>query len=100
MFAFIFELGSLICAVSQSSGMLIGGRTIAGLGASGLVNGGMTVISGSAPLQKRPRKSIHTLPYTFMLFLTNMALSQSTPASCWEVRHQWHFEGHVRVIFF
>jgi hypothetical protein len=37
--------------------MFIGGRAIAGLGASGLMNGGLTVISGALPLEKRPRKS-------------------------------------------
>jgi MFS family permease len=55
-FAFfgIFELGSLICGLANSSAMLIGGRAIAGLGASGMMNGGMTIIAGAVPLQKRP----------------------------------------------
>lgn len=51
-----FELGSLICGVANSSSLFIGGRTIAGVGAAGIVNGGMTIISGAVPLTKRPRK--------------------------------------------
>jgi MFS family permease len=55
MFFGIFEIGSLICGVANSSAMLIGGRAIAGCGASGMMNGGMTIIAGAVPLQKRPR---------------------------------------------
>ncbi|KAF2016887.1 efflux pump protein [Aaosphaeria arxii CBS 175.79] len=54
IFLFIFELGSLICGAAQSSSMLIAGRVISGLGASGLMNGAMTIIAGSTPLEKRP----------------------------------------------
>ncbi|KAJ0108391.1 hypothetical protein J7T55_005368 [Diaporthe amygdali] len=50
----IFELGSLICALSTSSRMLIGGRTVAGLGASGLFNGALTIIAALVPLRRRP----------------------------------------------
>lgn len=38
----IFELGSLICAVARTSGVLIAGRVIAGFGCAGLVNGCFT----------------------------------------------------------
>lgn len=34
--------------------MLIGGRAIAGLGAAGLMNGGLNIIGVSVPAQKRP----------------------------------------------
>jgi MFS family permease len=34
----IFEVGSALCGAAQSSVMLIVGRAIAGLGASGLTN--------------------------------------------------------------
>ncbi|KAJ4352555.1 uncharacterized protein N0V89_007904 [Didymosphaeria variabile] len=51
---FVFELGSLVCAVATSSSMLIGGRALAGLGASGLMNGGLNIITNSTPLEKRP----------------------------------------------
>ncbi|KAI1643071.1 putative MFS multidrug transporter [Daldinia loculata] len=53
-FFFIFEVGSLICAVSQSSVMFIIGRAVAGVGSSGLQNGSLTVIAGAAPLDKQP----------------------------------------------
>ncbi|KAK7706654.1 hypothetical protein SLS64_007485 [Diaporthe eres] len=50
----LFELGSLICALSTSSNMLIGGRAVAGLGASGLFNGALTIIAALVPLRRRP----------------------------------------------
>ncbi len=55
VFVFIFELGSLLCAVSSSSNMLIVSRAVAGIGGSGLMNGGLNMITWSVPLQKRPR---------------------------------------------
>ncbi|KAF6800944.1 major facilitator superfamily transporter [Colletotrichum sojae] len=48
-FFFIFEVGSLICAVATSSPMFIVGRTIAGAGSSGLANGALTIISSIMP---------------------------------------------------
>ncbi|KAI0877510.1 major facilitator superfamily domain-containing protein [Hypoxylon argillaceum] len=53
-FLFLFELGSLVCGVAKSSSVLIGGRAIAGAGAAGLTNGGLTIISVAVPLEKRP----------------------------------------------
>ncbi|KAF1362295.1 efflux pump protein [Lizonia empirigonia] len=50
----LFELGCLLCGLANSSSMLIGGRAIAGMGSSGLLNGGMTIIAGAVPLEKRP----------------------------------------------
>ena len=54
VFLFLFELGSLLCGVAQSSTMLIIGRTVAGLGSSGIQNGAFTMIAASVPLEKRP----------------------------------------------
>lgn len=54
VFFLIFELGSVICAVSISSTMFIIGRAVAGMGASGLQNGALTIIAQSAPAEKRP----------------------------------------------
>lgn len=51
---FIFELGSLICAVANSSTTLIVGRAIAGAGGAGLSSGSYTIIAFSAPPRKRP----------------------------------------------
>jgi MFS family permease len=44
----------MICGVAQSSSMFIVGRAIAGLGASGLTNGALTIIAAIAPMHKRP----------------------------------------------
>ncbi|KAJ5502678.1 Major facilitator superfamily domain general substrate transporter [Penicillium fimorum] len=51
---FIFEIGSLVCAVTPSSVGLICGRAIAGLGAAGLFSGSILIVSKSVPLNKRP----------------------------------------------
>ncbi|KAE8445747.1 hypothetical protein EG329_012926 [Mollisiaceae sp. DMI_Dod_QoI] len=49
-----FELGSVLCGAAKSSIMLILGRTVAGMGAAGLVNGALTIISAGVPMHKRP----------------------------------------------
>ncbi|KAI8955553.1 efflux pump protein [Xylaria longipes] len=54
LFVAIFEIGSLLCAVSTSSTFFILGRAVAGLGVSGLENGALTLVAGAAPLHKRP----------------------------------------------
>ncbi|KAJ5752266.1 Major facilitator superfamily domain general substrate transporter [Penicillium odoratum] len=53
-FFFIFELGSQLCAIAKSSKILIIARAIAGLGGSGLLNDGLTMISACLPKHKRP----------------------------------------------
>lgn len=53
-FFFLFEVGSLLCGLAVSSKMLIGGRAVAGMGASGLMVGSLTIISSSMPSPKRP----------------------------------------------
>ena len=45
----IFELGSLICAVANSSTTLIVGRAIAGVGGAGIASGCYTILAFSAP---------------------------------------------------
>ncbi|KAF7717919.1 MFS-type toxin efflux pump [Penicillium ucsense] len=50
----IFEIGSLVCAVTPSSVGLICGRAIAGLGAAGLFSGSILIITQSVSLVKRP----------------------------------------------
>ncbi|KAF4125487.1 putative arabinose efflux permease, MFS family [Geosmithia morbida] len=54
IFVIIFETGSAVCGSASSSRNLIGGRALAGVGASGLINGAMTVIMGAAKPEKRP----------------------------------------------
>jgi MFS family permease len=52
---FIFEVGSLICAVAQNPTTLIVGRAIAGFGGSGVGVGIFTIIGFAAPPEKRPQ---------------------------------------------
>lgn len=51
---FVFEVGSLICAVANNSTTLIVGRAIAGAGGAGIASGSYTIIAFSVPPQKRP----------------------------------------------
>lgn len=51
---FIFEIGSLICAVAPNSTTLIVGRAFAGLGASGIAPGAYTISAFAAEPSKRP----------------------------------------------
>lgn len=51
---FIFEIGSLICAVSQNNITLIVGRAIQGAGAAGLAGGGYTITAFIVPLDAQP----------------------------------------------
>ncbi|KAL5480187.1 hypothetical protein ACEPAI_1457 [Sanghuangporus weigelae] len=48
----VFEVGSIICAAATSSAMLIIGRAVAGVGASALFSGSLTIIGFSVPLSK------------------------------------------------
>ncbi|KAK0712206.1 efflux pump [Apiosordaria backusii] len=50
----VFELGSVLCGAAVSSTMLIIGRAVAGLGAAGIINGAITIVSSCVPLEKRP----------------------------------------------
>ncbi|KAJ7836165.1 major facilitator superfamily domain-containing protein, partial [Mycena leptocephala] len=49
----IFELGSLICAVTPSSMALIIGRAVAGIGSSGLGAGTLIICANAVPLEQR-----------------------------------------------
>lgn len=51
---FIFEVGSLICAVANNSTTLIVGRAIAGAGGAGIASGAYTIIAFSVTPAKRP----------------------------------------------
>ncbi|KAK3695842.1 major facilitator superfamily domain-containing protein [Podospora appendiculata] len=51
---FVFEVGSLVCAVAPSSIVLIVGRAIAGLGGSGIFSGALVTIAHIVPLRNRP----------------------------------------------
>ncbi|KAL4899641.1 hypothetical protein BDW74DRAFT_188945 [Aspergillus multicolor] len=51
---FIFEVGSLICAVAPNSATLIAGRAIAGIGGAGLCTGTFVIIGYSVKPQRQP----------------------------------------------
>ncbi|KAM0520798.1 hypothetical protein ACHAPE_003199 [Trichoderma viride] len=50
---FIFEVGSLICAVAPSSSVFIAGRVIAGIGSSGVGSGSYTIVAFIVEPKKR-----------------------------------------------
>ncbi|KAG9193099.1 hypothetical protein G6011_03134 [Alternaria panax] len=53
-FVLLFELGFLLCGVASSSAVLVVGRVVAGLGASGIVNSAMTMLAGAVPTGESP----------------------------------------------
>ncbi|KAI9664422.1 MAG: hypothetical protein M1829_005815 [Trizodia sp. TS-e1964] len=50
----IFEVGSIICAASPNSVVLIIGRAVAGIGSAALFSGGINIVGYTVPLKKRP----------------------------------------------
>ncbi|KLT44397.1 MFS general substrate transporter [Cutaneotrichosporon oleaginosum] len=50
---FIFEVGSLVCAVAPSMNVLILGRAIAGAGSAGIFSGAMVIVAEITPLHSR-----------------------------------------------
>ncbi|KAI1172032.1 efflux pump antibiotic resistance protein [Nemania sp. FL0916] len=50
---FIFELGSLLCAVAPSSAAFIVGRAVAGVGGAGVASGAYTIVGFISEPQKR-----------------------------------------------
>lgn len=61
----IFELGSLLCGAANSSVMLIIGRAVAGMGASGIFSGALVIISTSIAPQLRPGEVILTTLFEY-----------------------------------
>lgn len=70
----IFEIGSALCGAAQSSVMLIIGRTVAGIGGAGLMNGAFTILNSCVAPKRRPamlgfmmacRVSVRDSLYTF-----------------------------------
>lgn len=51
---FVFEIGSLLCAVAPTSTAFIVGRAVAGMGTAGLFSGAIVVLSYTLPLRQRP----------------------------------------------
>ncbi|KAM7199434.1 Major facilitator superfamily domain containing protein [Rhypophila sp. PSN 637] len=51
---FIFEVGSLVCALAPTSTAFIVGRAVAGMGTAGLFSGSVVILSYTLPLRSRP----------------------------------------------
>ncbi|PGH20081.1 hypothetical protein AJ80_03731 [Polytolypa hystricis UAMH7299] len=49
-----FEIGSVLCAASTSSAMLIAGRAVSGAGAAAIFSGILNIIGLAMPLERRP----------------------------------------------
>ncbi|KAK0707528.1 major facilitator superfamily domain-containing protein [Lasiosphaeris hirsuta] len=54
MAVFLFEIGSLVCALAPTSNAFIVGRALAGVGTAGLFSGSVVILSYTLPLRKRP----------------------------------------------
>jgi EmrB/QacA subfamily drug resistance transporter len=51
----LFALGSVICALSDTEGVLVAGRLVQGLGAAPLVGLSLAIVSSAFPASERPR---------------------------------------------
>ncbi|OTB12248.1 hypothetical protein K445DRAFT_66614 [Daldinia sp. EC12] len=54
IYLILFEVGSAVCGAASSSTMLIGGRAIAGVGGSGLLNGTLIIMNSCIPPHRQP----------------------------------------------
>jgi MFS family permease len=52
---FVFEMGSLICALSHNPTTFIVGRAFAGVGAAGIATGAFTIVAFAAEPRLRPQ---------------------------------------------
>lgn len=64
-------MGSLLCGIAPSSKLFILARAVAGLGASGLLNGALSIIAAIAPMHKRPGKAGASLLLKIVMKLSN-----------------------------
>jgi len=51
----IFEVGSVLCGAAQDVNTLIGGRSLSGVGAAGILTGILQVMAQATRLEDRPR---------------------------------------------
>jgi MFS family permease len=51
---FVFELGSLICAVAPNSTTFVVGRAVSGVGGAAVGTGALTIVALSAEPKRRP----------------------------------------------
>ncbi|KAJ2746114.1 hypothetical protein GGI20_001599 [Coemansia sp. BCRC 34301] len=61
----VFAVGSLVCAVAQSMGMLLAGRAVAGIGSAGIIGLTLVIVSDIVPLRRRgPFMAIFSLVFS------------------------------------
>ncbi|KAI9149944.1 MFS-type transporter calB [Paramyrothecium foliicola] len=104
IFFLLFELGSVICGAAVSSIMFILGRVVAGLGASGLANGCITIIAAATAPDKRPFYTSLTMGSFYinlpvgglagiLLVLTSIPEPSGKPSLS-----IWHFQHFINVL--
>ncbi|TLS22475.1 uncharacterized protein PpBr36_10041 [Pyricularia pennisetigena] len=92
-FLVLFEGGSLICGLASSSFMLIVGRAVAGMGSSGLMGGGLSIIAGAVPIHKRPCFYINLPAGGLCIFLMAfLMVPEQVPKL---VGHSFPSRGHI-----
>jgi MFS family permease len=74
---FIFELGSLVCAITPTNKGLIAGRAIAGIGAAGLCTGTFTIIGYTVEPALQATSWVSWVPP--MLRLASLGPSSAVP---------------------
>ncbi|KAJ2467163.1 hypothetical protein GGI03_001716 [Coemansia sp. RSA 2337] len=61
----VFAVGSLICAIAQSMGMLLAGRAVAGIGSAGIIGLTLVIVADIVPLRKRgPFMAVFSLVFS------------------------------------
>ncbi|KAJ2447998.1 hypothetical protein GGF42_005267, partial [Coemansia sp. RSA 2424] len=61
----VFAVGSLVCAVAQSMGMLLAGRAVAGVGSAGIIGLTLVIVADIVPLRKRgPFMAVFSLVFS------------------------------------
>ena len=97
----IFELGSLICAVSKSMDILIFGRAFSGVGAAGIFGSVIAIIAEIAPIERRPVRSprqcqgLLSAEGLFLTVMTNFLPHRLCSAGVWLSLHVSSLMGHI-----
>ncbi|KAJ1539559.1 hypothetical protein HK405_012766, partial [Cladochytrium tenue] len=66
---FIFELGSLVCAIATNMNILILGRAIAGLGGGGIFSLVVIIISDLVPVERRGAYNVDRLSWRWVFWI-------------------------------